>query len=280
MPLPIDMIFVRHGESVGNVASRTFKNTQDPSVYSDEFLEQASCRWQLTDNGHEQARLTGQWLLEEFGDLGFGRYYCSPYDRTIQTARGLQLPAGDKTEIWNLEDRLRERSHGDTEAISPANMGDHFEINLKAQRQSPYYARHPNGESYADLVEGRVRNMFDTLARECSDMAVLFVTHGDYMNAVQMALERITSIEWQKVKQEPDRKMWNCQVLHYSRKNPDTGEIDSRVNYRRTIRAWRESGREKRIVAARKGVDAWYDNTRTKYSNLGLEELLKAREAY
>ena len=278
MPLPVDMIFVRHGESVGNVASRAFK-AGDTDAYTDEFLAQASCRWELTERGHQQAQLTGQWLVNNFGD-DIGRYYCSPYDRTVQTALGLQLPAGDDDNIWFLDDRLRERSHGDTEAISPADMGDVFEINLKAQQQSPYYARHPNGESFADLVEGRVRSMFDTVIRECSDTAVLFVTHGDYMNAVQMALERISSIEWQRVRQDPDRKMWNCQILHYSRRNPETGEIGPRADYRRSVRAWRESGREKRIVEADKGADSWQTNIRTRYSNLGLEKLLQDRKSY
>lgn len=280
MSLPIDMIFVRHGESVGNVASREFRNTGDPSLYTDELLAQASCRWNLTERGHEQARLTGQWLLDNFDDGEIGRYYSSPFDRTVQTALGLQLPAGDDNDIWYLEDRLRERSHGDTEAISPIDMGEHFEINLKAQHQSPYYARHPNGESYADLVDGRVRSMLDTVIRECSDTAVVFVTHGDYMNAVQMALERITSIEWQKVRQDPDRKMWNCQILHYTRRNPETGDIEPKANFRRTVRAWRESGKEKRIVEARKGEDVWHHNSRMRYSNADLAKLLEARGEY
>lgn len=280
MPLPIDMIFVRHGESVGNVASMAFKNSGDPSLYMEDLLAQASCRWELTERGHEQARLTGRWLLENFEEDEIGRYYCSPYDRTVQTALGLGLPAGETDDIWYLEDRLRERSNGDTETISPIDMGEYFEINIRAQRQSPYYARHPNGESYADLVDGRVRNILDTVIRECPDTAVLFVTHGDYMNAVQMALERITSIEWQEVRQDPDRKMWNCQILHYSRRNPETDEIENSANYRRTVRAWRESGKAKNIVPARKGEDAWHTNSRRKYSNQGLEELLTARAEY
>jgi broad specificity phosphatase PhoE len=280
MPLPIDMIFVRHGESVGNVASREFKSTGDPTSYDEEFLSHASCRWELTERGHEQARLTGQWIVENFGEDTIGRYYSSPYDRTAQTALGLHLPQGKEEKILYLDDRLRERSHGDTEAISPADMGTHFEINLRAQQQSPYYARHPNGESYADLVEGRVRSIFDTLIRECSTKAVVLVTHGDYMNAVQMGIERINSIEWQKERKNPYRRMWNCQVLHYSRRNPYTGEIGQRVNFRRTVRAWQESDGGTEIVEARIGGDDWHTNNRARYSNQDLEALLEARKEY
>ena len=101
--LPIDLVFVRHGQSEGNVANRASRN-RDNSFFTPEFLERHSRTFRLTDKGIAQAEAAGEWLRANVPTL-FDRFYVSDYIRAKETAVHLHLPHA----FWRQEFHLRER---------------------------------------------------------------------------------------------------------------------------------------------------------------------------
>lgn len=104
MAMPLDLVLVRHGESVGNEAIDAAKNGT-PAAPPER--QHSSRRWLLTDTGRHQAEAAGAWLGHQGLDR-YDRHYCSPYVRTMQTAALLGLPDA----AWWLEPLLRERDRG------------------------------------------------------------------------------------------------------------------------------------------------------------------------
>lgn len=80
MSMPKDLILVRHGESVGNVAMHA-ERSGDSSLFTDAFATTPGHRWAITATGIAQAMVAGVWLREEFELQDEGhltRYYVSP----------------------------------------------------------------------------------------------------------------------------------------------------------------------------------------------------------
>ena len=71
------LVFIRHGESMGNVDHTEYSRTPDWRV-------------ELTPKGREQARMVGAWLRENAPP--FDAFYCSQYVRTKETAAEMGLP--------------------------------------------------------------------------------------------------------------------------------------------------------------------------------------------
>ena len=88
----------------------------------------------------------------------------------------------------------------------------------------PLYWRPPGGESICDVAENRVRNFLETLHRECSDQTVLAVTHGEFIRATRIVLERIDDETFTRWETDPAQYTHNCAVFHYTRVVPD-GEV-------------------------------------------------------
>lgn len=61
MAMPLDLVLVRHGESVGNAAIRDAKEGR-PAPPPDQ--QHSSRRWLLTERGKAQAAAAGAWLRE------------------------------------------------------------------------------------------------------------------------------------------------------------------------------------------------------------------------
>jgi probable phosphoglycerate mutase len=125
------LYFVRHGESLANVA-RQFSN-QDHEKHP------------LTDKGRDQARL----LAERLCDVKFDAIYSSPLLRARQTAeilnaaRGLEIritPALAEHDAGNLEGRADE-----------AAWQEYRELYDRWILKHEWDARMPNGESFAEM---------------------------------------------------------------------------------------------------------------------------------
>src|SRR5437588_11845816 len=106
MTMPLDLVFVRHGESEGNVAFG-HSHRGDVSHFTPGFLARHSSRWRLTERGVVQARTAGEWLRSHVG-AAFDRHYVSDYLRALETAAHLALPDA----LWYREFYLRERDWG------------------------------------------------------------------------------------------------------------------------------------------------------------------------
>lgn len=254
MAMPNDLVIVRHGHSEGNLAVDLGKKGDD-SLFTPGFRETPGHQWRLTDDGRRQARTTGEWIKTEIGDR-FDRYYVSPFVRTRETAALLGLPDAE----WRVDQRLRERDWGEIGSMPRDEFKARYSQSAFLKKIDALYWRPPSGESIAD-VRLRVRSFFDTLHRECEGQRVLVVTHGEFMSAARAALEYMGDEEWMIADSDPDQKIRNTHVYHYSRKDPEKGSTQKYLSWVRKVCPWREEGERK-----------WKTIVRKRFSN---EELLR-----
>ncbi|OGH85622.1 MAG: hypothetical protein A2493_02035 [Candidatus Magasanikbacteria bacterium RIFOXYC12_FULL_33_11] len=227
--MPIDLIFVRHAQSEGNAAVHLAK-AGDDKAYTKEFIARHSSEWRLSEVGIKQAKQAGEFLRDY--SPSFDRYYVSEYLRTLETAGHLEL----KGASWKQEFLLRERDRGDIDTTPVTENKLSFLKSLEKKEAQSFYWRPPNGESMADLCI-RADRFLQTLHRECGDKKVIVVSHGETMWAFRMRLERLTQEEWRKLDEsrDPKDRINNCQILHYTRRNPLTGELDPYLNWVKSI---------------------------------------------
>ena len=66
------------------------------------------------------------------------------------------------------------------------------------------------------------------LARECSDKRVIVVCHGHVMRALQLEFESLGHDDFIRLdsSDKPSDKIRNCQILWYTRRDPDTGQVE------------------------------------------------------
>ena len=97
--LPTRIIFIRHGQSEGNVNEKLYASTPDNQM-------------PLSALGKQQAAEAGQALRAQLGETPF-TCWASPYLRTQQTAEGLlsAWPA-EQRPIISQEPELREQEFG------------------------------------------------------------------------------------------------------------------------------------------------------------------------
>jgi len=121
-----------------------------------------------------------------------------------------------------------------------------FAAELAARREDPCYWRPPDGESLAEVCL-RVERVLNGLARECPGGSCIVVTHEDVMWAARFVLERLTQEQWRVLllSDDPCDKIHNGQVLHYTRRDPVTGECSQTLEWVRSVCPWdRARGRE------------------------------------
>ncbi|MFF0627745.1 histidine phosphatase family protein [Streptomyces sp. NPDC004296] len=160
MARPRRIVLLRHGESVGNVDDTVYEREPDHALA-------------LTKSGLRQAEGAGRRLREMFGNERISAY-VSPYRRTHQTFRSLDLDPG-KVRIRE-EPRIREQDWG--------NWQDRDDVRRQKAYRDAYghfFYRFAQGESGADVYD-RVGAFLESLWRSFEDPHhppnVLIVTHG------------------------------------------------------------------------------------------------------
>jgi NAD+ kinase len=230
MTMPIDLVLVRHGQSEGNKAKRLAERG-DNSAYTDEFRNRHTSSFRLTEAGRNQAAKTGEWIRDNLGR--FDKYFTSEYDRAMETAALLQIPGAD----WFASFYLGERDWGEIDLLSPEERQEKFGEALRRRDIEPFFWAPTNGESFAKLCL-RIDRVLDTLHRECSDKRVIIVCHGEVMWAFRVLLERMPQRRFKELhlsKNQNDR-IYNCQIIHYSRRDPESGKLDKYANWMRLVR--------------------------------------------
>lgn len=237
MGMPLDLILVRHGQSEGNVASRLTKSKNDESHYTEEFLSRHSSKWRLTDKGIRQAVKAGEWIKANLGPQ-FDRYYVSEYLRAKETAAHLGLPEAR----WFDEFYLRERDWGAFDTMAPSLRKEIYAEALRRQEIDSFYGSPPDGESMPTLCL-RVDRVNETLHRECDGKRVIIVCHGEVMWAFRVRLERMSIARYLELdrSKDPFDRIHNCQIIHYSRRDPLNGEETPYLQWMRSICPWDES---------------------------------------
>lgn len=234
MGMPNDLVLVRHGQSEANIVQGLLKIEED-AMPPESFLGRHDTHMRLTPDGVEQARAAGRWLLENF-PKGFDRYYVSPLMRTVETAGSLAINGS-----WVKDDRWRERDWGEYSALNEVQKIERYELSHRLKQQHEWFWCPPGGESLATGVRLRFEDILDTLHRETAGQRVIAVTHGETMRVVRYVLERMDPDEWLEDIERDDRKMNNCQVLHYTRTNPQGGEVMPHMQWFRSICPWDSS---------------------------------------
>ncbi len=151
-------IAVRHGQAEHNL-----KNLTNGKIENDIY--------NLTNQGKKDAVKLAKNLKKEKVDL----IICSDFLRTKQTAEILN-------KNWNakiiLEPRLRDIKAGIFEE-------QNVEKSLKFRRQSNnfYSAKHPEGESMAD-VEKRTKEFLNEIKRRFPNKTILIVSHEDAIRTI------------------------------------------------------------------------------------------------
>jgi len=195
---PLRLVFIRHGESEGNV------NRTITKVVPDHLLH-------LTKNGRAQALDAGRRLCELIGDE-ISKFIVSPYVRTVETLNGIKQRFGREAEV--REDlQIREQEHGNLDA---ENMG---QLHQHAQKFGMFYFRFPDGESPADCYD-RASLFLESLYRGWEynrSPNQVFIGHGLMILVIIMRLMRLSVDEFLEL--EP---LANCElvVLERDPQNP------------------------------------------------------------
>jgi probable phosphoglycerate mutase len=148
------IVVVRHGETEWNVASRIQGHSDSP----------------LTAAGEAQAGAIAARLAGE----SFDRLVSSDLGRALRTARAIAARTGHAVEA---DARLRERNYGVAEGLTHGEIGVHYpEIFSRVRETDPDYVV-PGGESRRQMYE-RIRDAFESLARDCAGGRLAVVCHG------------------------------------------------------------------------------------------------------
>lgn len=268
--MPVDLLLVRHGQSEGNEAREQSKRG-DESAYTPAFRARLNREWRLTDAGVHQAQATGRWIRHHV-DGPFVGCCTSEYVRARETAAHLGLPDAS----WVLDILLRERSWGRADFVMPeSERYERFANELAARRQDPCYWRPPEGESLADVYV-RITLVLAKMG-ECSpDGTCILVTHEDVMWAARLLLEGVSQEQWRALllSEDPCDQIHNGQVLHYSRRDPGSGECSDSFQWVRSVCPWDLT----------RSTNAWQHTRPSRFSNTellatveGIERLVTGR---
>lgn len=271
LPMPLNLVLVRHGESEGNIIQKQAKKG-DSRLQSSDYLKTHSSKWRLTARGVRQAQSAGVWirghLLREHllhqDPFSFGRHYVSTYVRAYETAARLGLPNAQ----WLKDHRLHERDWGLMDAATAEENSTRFKEVLTRQSRDGFGWTPLNGESKDSMIL-RIRDFLDTLHRECGDMNVIIVSHGEIMWTFRFALERMTPEQFEGLEgsDDPLDHIHNGQVIQYSRVDPRTGEIAPVYEWMRSICPWDIS----------KSPNEWGRISRPRFTN---EDLQREADQY
>ncbi len=232
MTMPLEIVFVRHGQSEANVVHKLDKDGGD-NPHIGTVNRRPDWQQRLSPAGIRQAEKAKAWIDTHLGGVSsFDARYVSPFLRTRETAAYIGgFEAGD----WTIDDRVAERSWGVYGTVAKAEQRSQFPLTAQLQEATPWYVRFDGGESMPD-VYGRFRDFQGTLHREQSEARVIVVSHGDFMNVVRYGMERMRPEQWEAMDRHPKYTIRNCSVLQYSRVNPeDPSDIRDKIQWRRMI---------------------------------------------
>ncbi len=202
----MSLIFIRHGESTGNVVGQDERAGWDIPNHA----------YPLTDRGRQQARFAGQYLMERFGTNYFHSTTVTDSDflrsqETLDEIVGI-VPVFESNRF--RDSRLNEKWDGIFHDLTKAELEEKYKDQINLRKRTGYYLyRAPGGESCPD-VEERVRSFI----RDYWDIAVnqrlLVSGHGRWFLVFQKVVHRWTVEEFLERKKKDECA--NCMVAYYS----------------------------------------------------------------
>ena len=187
---PVELVIVRHGESMGNVAAAAAMAANAEVI----DVGQRDADVPLSPTGVTQAQAFGAWLRDLPDDVAPQTVWCSPYQRAQQTALTALGVSGRQLPVY-IDERIRDRELGVLDLLTTAGVAAKYPE--EAQRRAwlgKFYHRPPGGESWADVVL-RVRTFLRDLDVEEPGKRVLVVAHDALVLIFRYVCERLTEPE-------------------------------------------------------------------------------------
>jgi broad specificity phosphatase PhoE len=187
---PVELVLVRHGESLGNVAAT--KAQLSGAEVIDVPARDADV--DLSPVGYDQAKALGLSLAGIPAAQRPDAIWSSPYVRACRTAEVAATTAGWAVPIL-LDERLRDRELGILDTLTAT--GVEARLSGEAARRrwlGKFYYRPPGGESWADVVL-RLRSMLADLERQPGATRVLVVSHDAVILLFRYILEGLSERE-------------------------------------------------------------------------------------
>jgi probable phosphoglycerate mutase len=192
MGVVAELILVRHGQSLANVAFPA----ADAAGLMEAEVSSEDAEVPLTDVGEEQAAAVGRWLAELPPTNRPEVVITSPYLRARETWRIAAATAGLTQPTPETDDRLVDRLMGDLELMTRAAVASRFpsEAGRRAETGEYRYAP-PGGESFAD-IEVRLGAFLSDLNRDRAGKRVVVVAHDAVVLMMRAVIE---GLDWNAV---------------------------------------------------------------------------------
>lgn len=254
--MPKNLVFIRHGESRAN---ERLKQIKQNLILTEANVTYPDRSWELTEKGKSQAKEIGKIFMPNGSNhMWFDHHYVSPYVRTIQTAAMLNMEYAN----WEPLREIRERSWGDIDSISTETFKELYPTNYDRHTKDPLYWMPPGGESLASVAEGRLNAFFAKLHRDNAGENVMCVTHHDIMLSARLVLEHLSDEDFTNRLQSKELAFPNASALCYTRVNPKTKELSSKLAFVKIIYIDSEGTLQ---------TDGWHEITKEKLK-LKIEE--------
>ena len=237
--LPTDLIFVRHGQSEGNVANKAARHA-DNSFFTPDFCARHSRDFRLTDKGIRQAEIAGKWMRANV-QQPLDRFYVSDYIRAKETAGLLALPGA----LWRQEFHLRERDKALMDNLPDNEQKRLFSMEVEQYELDPFLSYPAGGGESIAMHCFRLRStMLEHWSRRWADRRIVCVCHGHVMRAFQLELEGLGHDDFVRldVSERSEDKIRNCQILWYTRRDPVTSQLTDHLVARRSVCPWDPDG--------------------------------------
>lgn len=178
-----ELIAVRHGESVGNVA-RERAEAERAEVIT---IDRRDPDVPLSPRGQEQAEAVGRWLAGRTSDRPIDAVWSSPFARARETA-AIALATAELTLPVHVDERLRDRELGVLDRLTGRGVAARYpEEAVRRRWLGKLYYRPPGGESWADVAL-RLRSFLGDLQTAESASVILFA-HDAVIMLLRYVLE-------------------------------------------------------------------------------------------
>ncbi|HEX8497591.1 MAG TPA: histidine phosphatase family protein [Actinomycetales bacterium] len=207
---PAEIVLVRHGESLGNVADREARGRR--ALRIDVPARDADV--ELSPTGEHQADAVGAHLARLASDATPTAVLSSPYRRARATAERALATWPDAPPL-RLDERLRERELGAFDGLTGYGItAEHPDEAARREHLGKFYYRPPSGESWCDVAL-RVRSLLAD-ARFDHDGARLWVfSHQAVIMAFRVVLEGLSESEVLDL--DRSAPLANCSLSTYRR---------------------------------------------------------------
>lgn len=257
-PVPINLLGVRHAPSELNVLNDLLRAGGELPQAALDLKNSPDNIARLAVGGDGFAKAAAAWIQNHI-DFPIHAAFCSPFVRTKETAGHLGAALGLAVP-WKIDSRIGERSYGDFSRLSL----DEKLAEWRKRREDVRYWTPPNGESMEN-TELDARDFLRSISTRYHWGNVLMVTHGEFLVALRSVIEYPSNERLVELLSDSPP---NCGIVHYTRCDPQSGEI---APYYKWLRLVNPRGENKSWDGR------WHEIERKSYSN---EDLLAEASLY